>query len=82
MTKRWNDCGAASGWKTDRRASESGTAARSGRNKTVFEITITEGRNRQVRRMVEALDAIVLKLVRFAIGTDSHRGLRIGKTAS
>lgn len=36
--------------------------------KTVFEITITEGRNRQVRRMVEALDAKVLKLVRTAIG--------------
>ena len=36
--------------------------------KTVFEITITEGRNRQVRRMVEALDAKVLKLTRIAIG--------------
>lgn len=36
--------------------------------RTVFEITITEGRNRQVRRMVEALDAKVLKLVRVAIG--------------
>jgi 23S rRNA pseudouridine2605 synthase len=41
--------------------------------RTVFEITITEGRNRQVRRMVEALDAKVLKLVRVAIGP-----LRIG----
>jgi 23S rRNA pseudouridine2605 synthase len=33
-----------------------------------FQITITEGRNRQVRRMVEALDAKVEKLVRVAIG--------------
>ncbi len=37
--------------------------------KTVFEITITEGRNRQVRRMVEALDAKVVSLARVAIGT-------------
>ena len=36
--------------------------------KTVFEITITEGRNRQVRRMVEALDAKVVSLARIAIG--------------
>jgi 23S rRNA pseudouridine2605 synthase len=36
--------------------------------KTVFEITITEGRNRQVRRMVEALDAKVISLARTAIG--------------
>jgi len=43
-------------------------------SRTVFEITITEGRNRQVRRMVETLDAKVLKLVRVAIG-----GLRIGE---
>lgn len=36
--------------------------------KTVFSITITEGRNRQVRRMVEALDAKVISLTRVAIG--------------
>jgi pseudouridine synthase len=41
--------------------------------RSVFEITITEGRNRQVRRMVEAQGAKVLKLVRIAIGA-----LRIG----
>jgi len=46
--------------------------------KTVFEITITEGRNRQVRRMVEALDAKVLKLVRAAIGTLTIGDLPIG----
>src|SRR5262245_23714416 len=47
--------------------------------KTVFEITITEGRNRQVRRMVEALDAKVLKLVRVAIGPIRIGDLPIGK---
>jgi len=41
---------------------------------THFELTITEGRNRQVRRMVEAIDAKVLKLVRTCIGA-----LRIGE---
>jgi 23S rRNA pseudouridine2605 synthase len=35
---------------------------------TVFEITITEGRNRQVRRMVEAVGAKVVSLARVAIG--------------
>ena len=49
------------------------TRLRDAGGRTVFEITITEGRNRQVRRMVEALDAKVLKLVRVAIGS-----LRIG----
>ena len=48
-------------------------------NKTFFEITITEGRNRQVRRMVEAIDSRVLKLVRTAIGPIEIGGLEIGK---
>lgn len=48
--------------------------------KSVFEITITEGRNRQVRRMVEALDAKVLKLVRVAIGPIRIGDLEIGRT--
>lgn len=46
---------------------------------THFEITITEGRNRQVRRMVEALGAKVLKLVRTRIGSIEIGGLEIGK---
>ena len=46
----------------------------------VFEITITEGRNRQVRRMVEALDATVLELVRVAIGSLRIGDLPIGKS--
>jgi 23S rRNA pseudouridine2605 synthase len=46
---------------------------------TFFEITITEGRNRQVRRMVEALGAKVLKLVRVKIGKIAIGELQIGK---
>ena len=44
------------------------TRVRDSARYTFFEITITEGRNRQVRRMVEALGAKVLKLVRVKIG--------------
>jgi 23S rRNA pseudouridine2605 synthase len=47
--------------------------------KTIFEIVITEGRNRQVRRMVEAVGSKVLKLVRTAIGPLEIAGLPIGK---
>jgi pseudouridine synthase len=36
--------------------------------RTVFDLTITEGRNRQVRRMVRAVGSRVQKLVRIAIG--------------
>jgi len=46
---------------------------------TFVEITLTEGRNRQVRRMVEALGAKVLKLVRTRIGKIEIAGLEIGK---
>jgi pseudouridine synthase len=46
---------------------------------THFEVTLTEGRNRQVRRMVEALGAHVLKLVRIRIGSIGIGALPIGK---
>ena len=49
---------------------------------THFEITLTEGRNRQVRRMVEALGSHVLKLVRVKIGDISIGTLQIGKWRS
>jgi len=52
---------------------------RDGAKFTFFEITITEGRNRQVRRMVEALGGKVLKLVRTGIGAIEIGGLEIGK---
>jgi pseudouridine synthase len=45
---------------------------------THLEITLTEGRNRQVRRMIEAIGATVLKLVRVKIGTISIGALQIG----
>ena len=45
---------------------------------TFFEITITEGRNRQVRRMLEAVDSRVLKLVRVRLGPLTLEDLAIG----
>jgi 23S rRNA pseudouridine2605 synthase len=46
---------------------------------SVIEITITEGRNRQVRRMLEAIGSKVLKLVRTGIGPLRIDDLLIGK---
>jgi len=46
---------------------------------THLEMTITEGRNRQVRRMIEAVGSKVLKLVRTAIGPVRIGDLPIGK---
>ena len=52
---------------------------RDGGKHSFLEITISEGRNRQVRRMLEAIDSKVLKLVRTAIGPLRIADLAIGK---
>ncbi len=52
---------------------------RDGARTTFLELTITEGRNRQVRRMMEAIGSKVLKLVRTAIGPVRIGDLPIGK---
>ncbi len=56
------------------------TRLRDSDNSTSLEITITEGRNRQVRRMLEAVDSKVRKLVRTAIGPIRIGKLGVGKT--
>lgn len=43
-----------------------------------IELQITEGRNRQVRRMIEAVGSKVLKLVRTGIGPIEIAGMKIG----
>lgn len=52
---------------------------RDGPKHTHLEITISEGRNRQVRRMLEAVDSKVSKLVRTAIGPIGIGDLPIGR---
>lgn len=44
-----------------------------------LEITLTEGRNRQVRRMCAAVDLPCLRLVRWEVGDWSLEGLRPGE---
>jgi pseudouridine synthase len=44
-----------------------------------LEIVLQEGKNREVRRMMEAVGFKVLKLVRTAIGSLTLQGLAIGK---
>lgn len=44
-----------------------------------IEMTITEGRNRQVRRMIEALGSKVMKLTRTAIGPIRIGTLEVGR---
>ena len=46
---------------------------------TFIDITIREGRNRQVRRMIEAIGSKVLKLVRVQIGPLRIEDLEIGR---
>jgi 23S rRNA pseudouridine2605 synthase len=50
------------------------------RDGAAFELTITEGRNRQIRRMVEAIGAEVVELARIAIGDLRIGELEKGKT--
>ena len=44
-----------------------------------LEITLTEGRNRQVRRMTAAVGHPTLRLVRYSIGAHTITGLKPGK---
>jgi pseudouridine synthase len=46
---------------------------------TWLEIVLTEGKNREVRRMIEAIGFKVLKLVRIRIGPLTLAGLEVGK---
>ena len=55
------------------------TRLRDSEKYSFLEMSITEGRNRQVRRMLEAVESKVLKLVRIAIGPVRIGDLPIGK---
>lgn len=52
---------------------------RSGPMESLVEVKLSEGRNRQVRRMLVRLGHKVRRLHRSAIGTVTDRGLKIGK---
>lgn len=51
-----------------------------GADASVFEITLHEGRNRQIRRMCEQLGYTVIRLTRIAIGPITLGHLPLGKT--
>jgi len=44
-----------------------------------LEIVLTEGKNREVRRLLEAVELKTLKLVRTRIGPCTLEGLQVGK---
>ncbi len=55
------------------------THLRNSEKYSFIEIVLTEGRNRQVRRMLEAVESKVLKLVRVSLGPLTLAGLTVGK---
>ncbi|HEY3835565.1 MAG TPA: pseudouridine synthase [Bryobacteraceae bacterium] len=55
------------------------TPLRASEKYSFIEMTITEGRNRQVRRMIEALGTKVMKLTRVAIGSIRIGDLEVGR---
>ena len=78
-SRRSGDSEAACTWKTGsaarpRRASSEGTAIR-----PILRITITTGKKRLVRRMVEAVDCRVVHLIRTGFGMLELGNLKIGK---
>ena len=60
----------------ERLKARSARCLRSGAKNAWLEIVLDEGRNRQIRRLLDALDVSVLRLVRVAIGS-----LALGKLA-
>jgi len=56
-----------------------GPAARRGGERTLIELTMREGRNRQVRRMCDAIAHPVVRLERTRIGAVSDRRLKPGQ---
>ena len=60
-------------------AVRSAHALRSGDKNAWLEIVLDEGRNRQIRRLLEAFDVSVLRLVRVALGALSLGGLPKGR---
>ena len=53
-------------------------ALRRGRDRSVLEITLREGRNREIRRLLARLGHKVFRLKRTAIGPITDRGVKVG----
>lgn len=51
---------------------------RRGRDKSLLQVTLTEGRNREIRRILARLGHKVRRLKRTAIGPVTDRGLKVG----
>ncbi|MCS6799627.1 MAG: pseudouridine synthase, partial [Myxococcota bacterium] len=62
-----------------RPARASATVIRRGTRTSWLEIVLTEGRNRQIHRMLEAVGARVMRLVRVSFAGITHEGLRPGE---